>query len=205
MADNFQYPEPIQGGDEPVTRQVGVNPEDTQAIEDRKFAQEHPVIQGSPDIFTTRQVGLGQQISSDGTLMADHDVQPGTPILRSDRPIAPTADAGFPGRPGVVPGNPEQATRQPSMDRAAIKAAAEAAGFIVRDAAAPPAGAQPPVVDVIASDDGGSDPRAGSGGPQVISADQLPVIRKAPIVPVLVADHAAPQVRRVQAKKAGKK
>lgn len=181
----LQYPDPIHGGNEKVSRQVGLNPEDTQAIEDEKFAREHPVIQGSADIFTTRQVGLGQRFSSDGTLMADHDAQPGTPIVRSDRPIAPTADASFPGRPGVVPG-------------------------------LPPAPSPAPVVDITRSDDGGSDPRDASGGPQVFTAAKLPVVKKAPVVPVVIsasgvvvdevakAVKAAPKVRtvRVRAKAA---
>lgn len=75
--------------------------------------------------------------------------------------------------------------------RAALKAAAEAAGFVVSDApGVPPAAEQSPAIEfkrggefVIASDQpGAGDPRDMSTGPQVLSS--LPTIKKRAIVPV---------------------
>src|SRR4029077_19757760 len=72
----------------------------------------------------------------------------------------------------------------PSMDRAAIKALAERAGFTVHDAPVE-AKDSPSAFAVIAADEGATDPRdRGDRGPMVLSAADLPVVKKRPIVPV---------------------
>jgi hypothetical protein len=86
--EDFEYGEPLQGGDEKVTRQVGINPVDAEAELDQKFAKDFPVIQGSADILTTRQKGLGQVMAGD-TLLSDRPLEPGARVIVSDRPAAP--------------------------------------------------------------------------------------------------------------------
>lgn len=169
VADDFKYPDPIQGGDEPVYRQRGITPEDNAAREREETARFLPeIIQpGGPDaMVVTRQTGIIAQAGPSGVLMADHLAGGADSPLLTDRPIDCSVDAGFGGYPGVVPGVPAAAAQ--------------------------------PVVDVVRSDDGGSDPRDASGGPQVFSADKLPVIKKAPVVPVVLSDQAAPRVTRVR-------
>jgi hypothetical protein len=58
------------------------------------------------------------------------------------------------------------------------------------------------VVDIVRSDDGGADPRHAGSGPQVFSADTLPVIKKAPVVPVVISASGAVQVGEEAAKPA---
>ena len=117
------YPDPIQGGDEKVTRQRGLDPRERPAPA-RDVMADSPVIQGSPDIFTTRVVAPHQRLSPDGlTLYADHMAPGGTvyvdgalsgtgesnpppAILIADQPISATEDAGWAGHPGVVQGIP---------------------------------------------------------------------------------------------------
>jgi hypothetical protein len=196
------YPDPVQGGNEPVTRQRGLDL--TQQV---GFDPQPPkeIIQGDPGVVAYRNPGNGsQKFASDGTLHSDHrsddnilfvdhalsdpDMAPG--LARTNAPIAPRSSTF--GEMAAV----EQ--------RAAIKAQAEAMGFVVLDApAASPAAVQPPAIDVIASDQPGdhADPRDKSTRAQVFGADQLPVIKKAPIVPVVLP---TPKVRRVRAKAAPK-
>jgi hypothetical protein len=158
------YPDPIQGGNEAVTRQVGLPPSQDVGF-DR--TPDKPVIQGSHEIFTSRNIGLGQRFLADGTLLADAPA-PGTTYF-ADVPVIAVGEANQPPAPAA--------------------------------AGAPPS--VPPLVGVMQSDQpddrgAGADPRDASVGPQVISADKLPVIKKAPIVPVVLP---TPKVRRVRAKK----
>ena len=88
----------------------------------------------------------------------------------------------------------------PPGDREAIKAAAIAAGFTVTDAPVETK-TSPTAFDVIASDEGSADPRDMSTGPMIFSADALPVIKKAPVVPLVLP---TPETRRVKAKAAPK-
>jgi hypothetical protein len=225
-----EYDTPVQGGNEPVTRQKGLDR--TQQTMARDPQPPGEIVQGDPLVTATRNPGNGsQQFASDGTLHSDHRSDDNTffadhplsdpealpPGLARTAAALPPASAfgDMPAAAGAPPSAPPPVgvmqADQP-MDRAAIKAAAIAAGFIVSDAPG-----VPPVAGVVASDgpgEGGADPRDQSTGPQVFSANALPVIKKAPIVPVIisasgvVADSAkparakaAPKVRRVKAKK----
>ncbi len=105
----------------------------------------------------------------------------------------------------VQPGGDVVVTRQTGLQHTvggvlqADRPAEAGVPVIVSDRPAPrpaPAAAKP-AVDVVRSDDGGSDPRDASVGPQVISADKLPVIQKAPVVPV-VSDQAAPKAKKAK-------
>lgn len=249
-----QLPTPIQGGDEKVTRQSGIDVARQELKNDPMYNQ--PVIQGSADIFTTRQTGI-PLVAGEGALQADRPAA--ASVMASDRAISIDMEAGMPGHPGVVPGipdlhsdhalppghvyqgSPEQTTRQEGMSaeqkeaqRQAAKAAAEAAGFIVSDqpigkdvdagypghpgvvpgnpAAIPDAEGNPAHVDprtapvmqggaeevkrnegmIFKADVGEADPRNPDGGTVELGADQLPAIQKKPIVPVIIADHPAP-------------
>src|SRR5690348_2030975 len=94
-----QFPRPIQGGDEPVTRQTGLPPQPEPVI-DR--TPDKPIIQRSPEIHTTRIVNPAQYFTPDGlTLVADRVKDDSTfyadgPMSKTDgdanRPPAPVAD-----------------------------------------------------------------------------------------------------------------
>jgi len=110
------YPEPIQGGGEKVTRQRG-NYDDRMARQRGEAeAGLPPIVQPGGDLVVTRQRGL-QYTDSSGVLVADHVAEAGIPTFVADRPVSATEDAGFPGRPGVVPGVP--AATPPVVDGAA--------------------------------------------------------------------------------------
>lgn len=252
QTDVSTLPAPIQGGDEPVKRQSGIDSRRADLANDPLFNM--PVIQGSPEIFTTRQTGLPQN-SDAGVMQADRPRE--AQRVAYDRAIPVDYDAGMPDHPGVVPGNPnmygdkalpeghvyqgapEPATRQPGLStedkakaRAAAKKAAEDHGFLVSDSpiskdtdagypghpgvvpgnpaalAAEQAAAKgepdPAPVQggaeevkrnegmVFKADTGAADPRNPDGGTTELKEGDLPVIKKAPIVPVLIADHPAP-------------
>lgn len=162
--ESFEYPEPIQGGDEPVYRQRGITAEDLQAKElEGALRFLPPIVQPGGDVIVTRQTGIIHESGPSGVMQADHPAGGAVSPMLADMPIGPTHDAGFPGRPGVVPGAPLAAA--------------------------------PPVAGVVSGDDGGSDPRHASGGPQVFSGDALPVIKKAPVVPLVVSDQTASKVK----------
>lgn len=213
--DDFGYPDPIQpgvapdsiGGDGLVHRQAGLPPAPQGGIDPTPPAE---VIQGSVDIFTTRNTGphVTQRYGADGTLKADRPSDRNTfhvDHALSDPEAMPPGLARI-AAPLVADPN-QQVTPRPAfdapssappavqtMDRAAIKALAEAHGFTVSDAS--PAAAQPTAIDVIASDTGSPDPRDKGSRPMVFTADALPVIKKRPIVPVDVsAPNALPEPR----------
>jgi hypothetical protein len=143
--DTFKYPDPIQGGDEKVTRQRGITPEDIAAREREEAARYLPeIVQPGGDLIVTRQTGL-QYTDSTGVLVADRPIEDAVPIFVADRAIAPDVDAGFPGKPGVVPGVPA---------------------------------AQPPAVDVVASDQRAPGQQV-EGAPQVITPEQVAAAKAA--------------------------
>jgi hypothetical protein len=191
----LSYPDPVQGGEEKVTRQLGIPPGQQTMARDPQPPK--AIVQGDHEVVAYRNPGNGaQQFASDGTLHSDHRSDDNT--FFADHPLSdPANQPGLARTNAPLPDPPAFV----APDRAAIKAQAEAMGFVVSDApaGAPPAG--PPVVDVMQADQPGSgDPRDMSTGPQVISA--LPVIKKAPIVPVNLPE---PKTRRIVAKAAAKK
>lgn len=112
MADNFEYPPPIQGGSEPVTRQRGLPPVPTASVDPLPFPE---IVQGSPEIHTYRNPGLGQHFLADGTLVADHRAEDGTffgdlPTIAvgeaipppAPAPVIATTDLPLPPRPAFV-------------------------------------------------------------------------------------------------------
>jgi len=199
------YDTPIQGGNEPVTRQKGLPPQQAMGVDPQPPP---PIIQGDPTMVVVRNQGphVGGRFASDGTFHADARADEG--ILYVDHALSD---------PEAMPPGIERAAMPPRTvgfgnmlaveQREAAKQAAIAAGFIVLDApAAPPAAEQSPAIEfkrggefVIASDQpGAGDPRDMSTGPQVISS--LPTIKKREIVPVTVSVAPAPK-----AKKGGRK
>jgi len=199
MSDDFVLPEVVQPGNvgdglgSLVTRQGGLPPDPTPVTDPVVLPA---IIQPGDGTEVRRNVGIGFY-GTDGTFYTEGPVQDGT--IYVDGPMS--AQQLPP--PGIARTNqpmpPRDAFIAPAIqqpDRAAIRAMAEAMGFVVSEA---PAGA--PVVGVVASDQPGDayDPRDRSSGPQVISA--LPVIAKRPVVPLVLP---TPKVRRVKAKAAPK-
>src|SRR5450759_1359556 len=210
-----EYPDPIQPGNADglvVTRQRGLDRTQQARAGDRTPPAD--VIQpGVPDMIVTRQAGSGaQRFDASGVLLADSVADNGQ-ILYLDHSVHAIGEANPP--PGLARTNaavappsgfgemPAAAGAPPSVppgDRDAIKAAAIAAGFTVTDAPVETK-TSPTAFDVIASDEGSADPRDMSTGPMIFSADALPVIKKAPVVPLVLP---TPETRRVKAKAAPK-
>lgn len=163
--DPFSYPEPIQGDPEmQVSRQVGISEADLAARVAEDAAQHlGPVIQPGGDLVVSRQTGIvATALQSAGVLVADHPVDGGGAVLVADSPISATTDAGFPGRPGVVPGIP--------VATAALSAAKTARG---RKAAQPTAGVF--MADTLKR----GDPRDPGSAPVAFTAEQLAAARAA--------------------------
>ena len=115
----FVYPDPIQGGDEKVTRQVGIDP--TQQVMARDPQPLKEIVQGDPEVTATRNVGNGAQrfgldgtlyadhVADDSTLYADHRViaigEPNPPPAASNIPLPPV-DAFLADKPGEGGGDP---------------------------------------------------------------------------------------------------
>jgi hypothetical protein len=177
--DDFKYPDPVQVDGMIVTRQKGLAPAPQGGIDPVTLP---PVIQGSPDIFTSRNTGphVTQRFGADGTLEADRRADDA--IMFADHPLSdPEAlPPGLARTNAPLPAPSAFGEMTAVQQREAIRAQAEALGFVVTEAKD-----SPTVFDVIASDGGSADPRDMSTGPQVLSA--LPVIKKAPIVPVTVS------------------
>jgi hypothetical protein len=191
--DDFKYPDPIQGDPKNrTTRQTGLP---RSAMVGFDPTPPPPIIQGDPLTVVTRNQGP-QHFLPDGTQMADHRSDDRS-ILYVDGALGATGDENPP--PGLARTNAplsppssfgEMLAAGQAIDRAALKAAAEAAGFTVSDSPVEVKDApgtfrvvqadQP--FAVIASDEGAHDPRDMSTGPQVLSS--LPVVKKRPIVPV---------------------
>jgi hypothetical protein len=204
MATDIQqgvfYGEPISGDPEiKVTRQRGLDPA-------RQFGTDRtppaPVIQGDANTVVSRNAGphVTQRYGPDGTLFADAVADTGT-VLYLDHRVTAIGEANQP--PGIertampLPPPPGFGDMVAVQQREAIKAAAIAAGFTVSEAKDSPI-----AFGVIASDGGSADDRdRGDRGPQVFSASDLPVVRKMPIVPVVLP---TPKTRRVKAKAAPK-
>jgi len=162
------YPAPIQGGNEPVTRQLGIPPGQQVGIDP---TPPQAIIQGDPSVTVTRQVGSGaQRFGLDGTLYADAKADDGTTY--ADFAVIAV---GEPNPPAPLIPSPDQSMPpRPAFD-------------------AP---------NVTPSDGGSNDPRDASIAPQVFSADKLPVIKKAQVVPVVISASGTVRVARV--KKAGR-
>lgn len=191
------YDTPIQGGNEPVTRQKGLPPVSQIGVDPQPPP---PVIQGDHLNFASRNAGphVAGQFASDGTFHADRRADEG--ILFVDHALSdPEAMA-----PGIARTN----TPLPApsgfgemtavQQREAVKQAAIAAGFVVTDSPVEVKDA-PTAFAVIASDQpGAGDPRDMSVGPQAFAADQLPQVKKRAIVPVTLT---APNARVKKGKK----
>jgi hypothetical protein len=205
FGEPLRYPAPVQGGSEKVTRQVGLAPTAPPGGFDPAQAHLQPVIQGSHEIHTTRQAGNGaQHFDASGTLRADSVADDHSILYVDDG----TAAGGANPPPGLARTNAPIAPRSSTFgemaaveQRAAIKAQAEAMGFVVSDRPVEVKDS-PSAFAVIASDDGAHDPRdKGDKGPMVFTADALPVVKKRAIVPVVLP---TPERRRVKAKAAPK-
>jgi hypothetical protein len=211
--DDFKYPDPVQGGDQAVTRQRGLP---RSAMVGFDPVPPAAVVQGDHLTVVTRQVGSGaQRFDQSGTLIADSVADDGS-VLYLDHSVHAVGEPNPP-PPGLArtnaPLSPPSAFgemlaagQQPSMDKAAIRQLAEAAGFTVSDS--PLEVKDAPGTFVIASDAGAVDDRdRGDRGPQVFSASDLPVVKKRAIVPVTVsvAPAAAGAPPAPKAKKGGRK
>ncbi len=194
------YDTPVQGGNEPVTRQRGIEPQSQVGVDPQPPP---PIIQGDPNLVATRNAGphVAGQFASDGTFHADRRADEG--ILFVDHALSdPEAMP-----PGIARTNtplpaPSAFGDMPAVEqREAVRVAAIALGFTVTDGVPgiPDTKVQSPAIDVIASDAGSADPRDMSTGPQVFSLSALPKVRKAPIVPVTIA--VAPKTRVKKGKK----
>jgi hypothetical protein len=196
--DDFAYPDPVQAyGDQPVTRQRGLDP--TQQPMSRDPQPPQKIVQGDAEVVAYRNPGGGSQFfGGDGTLYSDSRADDNT--LYADRALIASGETMPP--PGIertnvaLPPSSGFGDMPAAQQREAVKAAAIAAGFVVSEAKD-----SPTAFGVIASDGGSADPRDRGGAPMVFTAGQLPVIRKTKIVPVLIS---APKVRRVRAQKVGK-
>jgi hypothetical protein len=148
----FEYPVPIQGGEEKVTRQVGLDPKRQELPFDPMPQKE--IIQGDPEVTAVRNPGLGSaRFGLDGTYYADSvkdDVN-----LYADQPFFAAGDANPPPAPLVADVVPDTFDVAPSN----------------------PAVVQP-TGDVVASDK----PAPGEqveGPPQVITKDQIDAAKAA--------------------------
>jgi hypothetical protein len=194
--DDFVYDTPVQGTpDMLVTRQAGLDPAQQQLVRDPQPPQK--IVQGDSEVHAYRNPGNGSQFfGGDGTLYSDAVAQDHT--LYADRALIASGEQMPP--PGIARTGLPMPDRPAFVapDRAAIKAQAEALGFVVTDGAPVETKTSPTAFGVIASDDGGGDPRdMGDKGPMVFSADQLPVVKKRPVTALVLP---TPKVRRVKAK-----
>ncbi len=175
--DDFVYPDPVQGGDQPVTRQRALDPTQQASVDPMPFPA---IIQGSPEIHTTRNVGNGAgRFGPDGTLYSDH--------------LAPS-DTVYVDGPVIAVGEPAQPPALAISDQPMPPPA----HFVADHAAAGAPPAVPPLAGVVQADqpgERGADPRDAGGGPIGISGAKLPVILKAPIVRV---DQAAPKAKKAR-------
>jgi hypothetical protein len=95
----FQHPDPIQGGEEKVTRIVGLDPSRQQLATDPQPPKE--IIQGDPEIVAYRNPGLrSARFGLDGTYYADSVAEDG--VLYADGPMTATGDANPPPAPPVA-------------------------------------------------------------------------------------------------------
>src|ERR1700694_2337101 len=87
VQSGVEYGTPIQGGDEPVTRQLGLDPA-------RQFGTDRtpppPIVQGDHEVVATRNAGphVTQRFMPDGTLQADSRADDGTVLYLDHRAIA---------------------------------------------------------------------------------------------------------------------
>jgi hypothetical protein len=86
------------GGDGKVHRQRGIDVTQQEPAIDRTPAAD--VVQGSVEIFATRQIGPGQHFLADGTLVADHPAEGGT--FFADGPTLGTSDRQMPPAPAFL-------------------------------------------------------------------------------------------------------
>ncbi len=140
-----------------VTRQRGLAPEPAASVDP---TPERDIIQGSPEIHTTRQVGNGhQRFLQDGSLAADHRSEDG--IFYSDVPLVAASD-------------------QPMPPPSAFEVVRSNFDYAPSAAGAPPA--QPPVVRAMQADqpdDRGGDPRDGGSRPVTITPEQIAAAKAA--------------------------
>ena len=172
----------------PVTRQVGLPPDQVPVTDPVVLPA---IIQPDAETKVTRNLGSGPQFYAGATLYADRPAD-GTIYVDGD-----LADLMAPGLARTnLPGPPPSSfgDMPVAQQREAIKAQAEAMGFVVSDA---------PTTGVVASDQPGDahDPRDPHSKPQVLNASALPVVKKRAIVPVVLP---TPETRRVKAKAAPK-
>src|ERR1700730_264854 len=166
MATDIQqgvfYDTPVQGGEEKVTRQAGLPRSATIGIDP---TPPPPIIQGDPLTVATRNAGphVAEQFASDGTFHSDRRADDNTLYVDhalSDPEALPPGIARAALTPTDVP-TPGRVTGFGDMtavqQRAAIKAQAEALGFVVTHAPVE-AKDSPTAFNVIASDEGAHDP-----------------------------------------------
>jgi hypothetical protein len=113
--ENIVFPEVVQGDPEvEVKRQSGVDLQ-RQSFDNDPIAH-MPVIQADPETLVTRQTGIMEvDTTQPGVLKADR-VAPQARVV-SDVAIPANKDAGFPGHPGVVPGNPQHPYGRRATDK----------------------------------------------------------------------------------------
>jgi len=190
--DNFQYAVPIQGGAEKVTRQAGLPPASQVGIDPVTLP---PIVQGDPlNTVAVRNQGphVAGQFASDGTFHSDRPADDGTLFADHGLSDPEAMPPGIERTTMPLPNPPGFGPMAAVQQREAVKAAAIAAGFVVSDAPG-----VPPAASVIQADKGSNDPRDPGGAPKVFSASDLPVIKKAPVVPLVLP---TPVTRRVKAK-----
>lgn len=157
--------EPVNQGDPEVvtTRQRGIDPESFAAVDP---TPPPPVIQGSSEIFTTRQGSSVQHFDASGTLIADHVADDGHITY---------SDAG----PARGDANPPPPADLPLMTDIPLPGP-QTFDVVPADAGAPPA--VPPLVGVLQADQPGDsgDPRHdASVGPQTITVEQIAAAKAA--------------------------
>ena len=181
-----------------VTRQAGLPPEPGIAIDPtplREIIQPAPIGDGLGSPVIRNPSNGGSFFGGDGVFHADRPADDGTVYVDGvfADVMAPGIERTAMSLPPRAAGFGDMAVAQ---QRAAIKAQAEALGFVVSDAPG-----MPPVAGVIASDEGAHDPRDRSKGPQILKADKLPVIVKRAVVPLVLPT----KVRRTSRRAAGSK
>ena len=178
-----------------------------------------PVNQGDPNMTVVRNHGphvrgyfdgsgifRADSVADDGNVVyADGGVQAGVSnqppgLARIAAPLV--ADPNQPVPPRLAGFGEMTAVQQ----REAVKQAAIAMGFEVRDAPVEVRDS-PSAFAVVASDAGSNDPRDMGGAPKVFSASDLPQIKRREIVPVTiaVAPAAAGAPPAPKARKGGRK
>lgn len=185
-----EYGTPIQGGEEKVTRQTGIDPALQQLASDPVTLPE--IVQGDHEVVAYRNPGSGAQFfGRDGTLYSDH---------RSDD------STFFADRPAIAGGDQ---LPPPGLARRQLAATPALAAT---DVPVPP----PPAFVQADQPGNNPDPRDLGGPAKVFSASALPVIPKHPIVPIVdvdviasgaptVVEQATKPVRAKAAPKAKKK